>query len=71
MNVEKENTWRALQDEPLLITSWLCRFRWHRWSQWSDPYIPNNGNHNIQVSHCVHCDRMRVVTLTDQNGRML
>ena len=69
MNVKKENTWRALKDEPMLITSWLCRFGWHRWEQWSDPYIPKGGSANIQTSTCACCNRVRVLTMKDQNGQ--
>jgi hypothetical protein len=60
MNVEAENTFRALKDEPLLITSWLCRFGWHRWTQWSEVYLPKGGRNNVQHGHCGHCNKMRV-----------
>jgi hypothetical protein len=60
MNIAKENTFRALKDEPLLITSWLCRFGWHRWTQWSEVYLPKGGTHNLQHSHCGCCNKMRV-----------
>ena len=60
MNAEKENTFRALQDDDLLVTSWLCRFGWHNWTQWSEVYLPKNGVNNIQHSHCAHCNKMRV-----------
>ena len=60
MTAEEENTFRALKDEPLLITSWLCRFGWHRWAKWSEVYIPKNGRMNIQHAHCVDCNTMRV-----------
>lgn len=67
MNVEKENTFRALKDDPLLITSWLCRFSWHRWTQWSDVYMPKGGA-NLQDATCVHCKKVRVHKVKDQNG---
>ena len=60
MNIDQENTWRALQDEVPLVTSWLCRFGWHRWSQWSEVYLPKNGANNIQHSHCDCCNKMRI-----------
>ena len=71
MNAEKENTWRALQDQELLITSFLCRWGWHRWTRWSDPYIPKNGKYNLQHATCVHCDKMRIRRLKDQDNQSL
>ena len=67
-SVDTENTMRALKDEPLLIRSWLCRFGWHRWTQWSEVYLPTNGAYNIQHAHCANCNKMRVHKLKDQNG---
>lgn len=67
-SVDAENTMRALKDEPLLIRSWLCRFGWHRWTQWSEVYLPTNGAYNIQHAHCANCNKMRVHKLKDQNG---
>jgi hypothetical protein len=64
MNIEKENTFRALKDEPLLITSLLCRFGWHRWTQWSDVYLPKNASTNIQDAHCGCCNKMRIHKVT-------
>lgn len=63
MDAEKENTFRALKDEPLIVTSFLCRFNLHRWTQWSKPYIPKNGNRNIQTSECVHCNKVRIIKM--------
>jgi len=60
MNAEKENTFRILKDETLLVTSWLCRFGWHRWERWSAVYLPKGGAHNIQHAHCAHCHKMRI-----------
>jgi hypothetical protein len=69
MNAEKENTFRAIGDKPLIVTSWLCRFGIHRWEQWSDPYIPKNGQSNIQTRACIHCNEMEVVKLRFVKGR--
>ncbi len=68
MNIEKENTFRALKDEPLLIESWLCRFGWHRWEKWSNPYIPKGGSNNLQTSSCACCNKVRVYSVKDQHG---
>ena len=69
MNAKKENTFRALTDEPLINTSWLCRFGWHRWTVWSDPYIPKGGTDNLQTSSCACCNKVRVLKMVDQRGR--
>jgi len=34
--MNKENTFRALADQPLVVERWQCRIGWHRWSRWSD-----------------------------------
>ncbi len=68
MNAEKENTFRALQDDPLLVASWLCRFGWHRWEKWSDPYVPKGGQNNIQTASCGCCNKLRLRTVKDQDG---
>ena len=69
MNTEKENTFRALKDEALLVTSVLCRFNWHRWEQWSVPYIPKNGNSNVQHRYCACCNKMSIRRLRDDKGQ--
>ncbi len=68
MNVDAENTFRTLKDEPLLIRSWLCRFGWHRWTEWSEVYVPKGGSYNLQHANCACCNKMRVHKLKDQNG---
>lgn len=60
MNVAQENTLRALKDETLIVSSWLCRIGLHRWDQWSDVYRPKGSSYNIQHSHCVCCNKMRI-----------
>jgi hypothetical protein len=69
MNIDQENTLRALKDEPLIVNSWLCRWGWHRWTQWSEVYLPKGGNANVQHAHCACCNKMRVHKVKDQNGR--
>lgn len=66
MDVEKENTFRALKDEALLVTSILCRFGWHQWEQWSAPYLPGkNGERNIQHRYCHHCNKASIRQISD------
>lgn len=41
-DAEKENTFRALKDQDLLVTSKWCRFGLHRWTKWkTHSYAPN------------------------------
>lgn len=68
---EKENTFRALKDEPLLIKSWLCRFGWHQWTEWSEVYVPKGGGNNLQHGHCANCNQMRVRKVRDDRGVVL
>lgn len=71
MNIAKENTFRALKDDPLIITAWLCRWGWHRWTQWSEVYLPKGGQYNLQHAHCACCNKMRVHKVKDQNGHSI
>jgi hypothetical protein len=71
MNVAKENTFRALKDERLIVDSFLCRIGWHRWTTWSNPYIPKGGQVNLQDSHCAVCNKMRVRKLRDDQGHIV
>lgn len=63
--IEVENTARALRDEPLIVTSRLCRFGIHQWSKYKEPvkvgtkYSGASGGYNdimIQEKRCVHCN---------------
>ena len=66
MDVEKENTFRALKDEELLVTSFWCRVGWHTWEHWSAPYLPSsNASHNIQHRYCCHCGKAEVRRISD------
>lgn len=67
MSPEKENTFRALKDEPLLMTSIWCRFGIHKWTRYSDPaklgttYVvsPFRSAYYtimIQEKRCVNCN---------------
>lgn len=64
MNAEKENTFRALRDEELLVTSKWCRFGIHRWTKWrantcesSITYrFGNLGRYYVFNRKCVHCN---------------
>jgi len=62
-DIEQENTFRALKDEPLLMKSNLCRFGWHQWQQWSKPYIPKGSSINIQHRYCDSCGTVKIKQL--------
>jgi len=34
---EQENTFRILSEEPLLVTSFWCRFGLHNWTKYREP----------------------------------
>ncbi len=59
---EVENTARILKDEEPLVTGFWCRFGWHSWTKWSNPYQPNpkGSDKYIQTQKCVHCHRYSV-----------
>lgn len=64
MNLEEENTFRALKDEPA-IQSWRCRFGWHRWTKWKfkegDWQV---GRAPLAACKCADCDLPRVKYVT-------
>ena len=55
---EKENTFRKLADDVLLIKSLWCYFGVHKWTQWSNPKKYNRDE--IQVKSCANCNETRV-----------
>jgi hypothetical protein len=69
MSPEKENTFRALKDEPLLVTSFICWFGIHKWTKYDEPFaagtkyrpsaIPG-GYYEvmIQVRSCANCNQV-------------
>lgn len=60
MNIEHENTIRALRDEMPLVTSRWCAWGIHQWEQWSKVYVPKGGYKNVQHAYCARCNRIRV-----------
>lgn len=71
MDLEKENTFRAIKDEPHLVTSWKCRFGWHYWTLWGDPYRIGKQGPPVQNAHCGFCNKVKVRTVRDERGRPL
>lgn len=62
---EKENTFRRLSEEPLLVKSRWCLFSWHRWTQWSKPMNRQEGAYKVdyQTRVCASCNLYDVKTL--------
>lgn len=66
MNVDKENTFRALKDQPLFATrQWWCRFGLHTWLQWSDPVKVRRGAYDYVEQYrkcgcCGHAQRRQL-----------
>jgi len=68
MSPEKENTFRALKDEPLLMTSFWCKFGIHKWTRYTEPtklgtryrvgmFTPTGYYHIMsQEKRCVNCN---------------
>jgi len=65
MNAAKENTFRALRDEELLVTSFLCRFGWHRWTKYREPEVVRQNIYKLTVQQrrCASCNLADQVTL--------
>jgi hypothetical protein len=58
---EKENTFRKIADDTLLIKSAWCYVKLHKWTQWSDPKKYNRLE--IQVRSCANCNEAQVRTV--------
>lgn len=60
MSVDKENTFRALADKPLLAKSqWWCAFGIHSWLPWKDPVLNKRGTWSFieQFRRCGYCNK--------------
>ena len=56
---EKENTFRRLAEEPLLVKSAWCYLGLHKWAMWSSPQ-KYQGN-EVQVRTCANCNKAAVI----------
>jgi hypothetical protein len=55
--LEKENTARALRDQPLLATNPIfCRLGWHTWLKWGDPKRHPGSIYIRQARYCACCN---------------
>lgn len=66
MNADKENTFRMLRDEDLLVTFWGCRFGIHKWTKYREPEKAREGIYDVyrQQRRCSSCNlaERRVIT---------
>jgi hypothetical protein len=62
--IDKENTVRALQNKPLAVSSWSCRWGWHTWSRWCEPKPDSYRVYQVQESECIHCNTKKVKRLS-------
>jgi len=62
--MSKENTFRALQDLPLLM-GWQCRLGLHKWTVWSTHMRSFDNATLVQYRNCIRCN----TTQSIQNPR--
>ena len=63
MKVEHENLIRTLRNEPILVTSILCRFGLHKWTKWLN--LQGDDRYEVyetryQQRYCIHCNRQQI-----------
>ena len=56
MSAEKENVFRTLREEPMLVTRLRCRFGWHQWVKWGKAY--KESYYYVQERHCDSCNKL-------------
>ena len=56
MSAEKENVFRTLREEPMLVTRLRCRFGWHKWVRWGEAY--KESYYYVQERHCDSCNKL-------------
>lgn len=62
---EKENTFRTLAEQTLLIKSRWCLFGFHRWTQYGPPKSRKESVYHVdyQVRQCASCNVYNVKIL--------
>lgn len=62
---EKENTFRTLADQPLLVKSRWCSLGLHRWTQYTAPKHRREGVYEVdyQARSCASCNLLDVKIL--------
>jgi len=62
ISIEKENTFRALSDQPLLAKKqWHCACNIHTWLPWSEPINSKRGVYEVieQYRACGYCNKVQ------------
>jgi hypothetical protein len=54
--MNKDNTFRALQDQELIVERWQCRWGWHRWLKWSNIEKKPSNLYAYQQRYCADCN---------------
>ena len=59
MSAEKENVFRTLREEELLVTFWGCRFGIHKWTKYREPEKEREGLYVVvsQQRRCGSCNK--------------
>jgi hypothetical protein len=60
MNIEQENTIRALKDQNLIAKrQWWCYFGFHLWTKWTHPKMVKRGLDDVceQYRECACCGK--------------
>ena len=59
MSAEKENVFRTLREEDLLVTSKLCSLGWHKWTKYREPEKDREGLYVVvsQQRRCGSCNK--------------
>jgi phage anti-repressor protein len=59
MSAEKENTFRMLREEELLVTFWGCRIGWHKWTKYREPEKYKESYYEVvsQQRRCGSCNK--------------
>lgn len=58
MSAEKENVFRTLREEELLVTFWGCRFGFHKWTKYREPEHIRESYYEVvqQTRRCGSCN---------------
>lgn len=59
MSAEKENVFRTLREEELLVTFWGCRFGMHKWTKYREPAAGRDkwgSSITVQERRCSSCN---------------
>ena len=58
--MNKENTFRALQDQEPIVERWQCRVGFHRWLKWSDLSMKGGDLYAYQKRACADCNKIEI-----------